>query len=213
MPVAQLDDLFSPGTDVLGTEQDEKGTILAQTGDVIGEEVHSDQAEWWQHVGFASRPAKAEPGKSACQAISINQGSNDLIVATRDVRGSSLYGTLREGETCVYAPGPKNQGTGKILLQDDGSASTITVTAGGQTVTLTGGQVQLGSGASEGVVCGGGAFTTWASALVAAVRGLIVAVSTKPAMSGSPIDASAGALDSGLDFPTAEISTVVKAAT
>lgn len=158
MPPPQLDDLFTPGADVLGTRQNEKGTILAQTGDVVGEEAHSDNAEWWQHVGFASRPAKAVAGKSACQVITINQGSNDICIASRDLRGSSLYGTLRDGETCVYAPGPTNQGTGRILLQDDGSGAIITITAGattivinGSSVSVNGTQVNIGNGASDPV--------------------------------------------------------------
>jgi hypothetical protein len=41
-----LDDIFDMGCDVLGTSRNQAGTILAQTGDVVGEEVASDDAEW-----------------------------------------------------------------------------------------------------------------------------------------------------------------------
>jgi hypothetical protein len=116
---------FNPGADVLGTTQSENGVILAQTGDVVGEEAHSDGAEWWQHVGFASRPAKAKKGESACQSVTLDQGSNDICIASRDIRGASLYGALGEGETCVYAGGPDNRGTCKVTLTNDGTATAI----------------------------------------------------------------------------------------
>jgi len=120
-------DLFELGCDILGTTINGQGTILCQTGDVNGDEVVSDGAEWWQHVGFASRPAKAIAGKSACQGLTINQGSADICIATRDIRGGVIYGALKEGESCVYAGGPANTGTGRILLKDDGTKSTITI--------------------------------------------------------------------------------------
>jgi hypothetical protein len=177
MAFHQPDDIFSPGVDVLGTSQDEQGTILAQTGDVVGETVESDSAEVWQHVGFASRPAKAISGASACQAITLNQGSNDLIIATRDLRGSGIYGTLREGETCLYAPGPANHGTGQILLQDDGTTSTITVKGNGACNVSTA-TVALGNGASHPVALAdalqtwAGQLATWAAAVAAQLPGL-----------------------------------------
>ncbi|WP_437767188.1 hypothetical protein WMF27_20490 [Sorangium sp. So ce281] len=182
MPVDLLSDIFENGADVLGTTIDSRGVILAQTGDAVNSEVLSDNAEWWQHVGFASRPAKAEPGKRACQGITLNQGCNDLCIASRDTRGTKNYGTLKEGETCVYAGGPNNTGTGRILLKDDGSTSTIMIltqrgngaagepisiqvssegnviiTAGSKgTITIDGSGVSLGTSASDGVVLGPG---------------------------------------------------------
>lgn len=126
MAIVELDDIFNPGVDILGTTLDDKGTILAQTGDVVGEEVASDNAEMWQHIGFASRPAKAQGGKSACQAITLNQGSNDLIIATRDLRGSQIYGNLGEGETCIYAGGPEGTSQAKVLVKADGSITLYT---------------------------------------------------------------------------------------
>ena len=213
MPTVQKDDIFDLGADLLGTTQNERGTFSAQTGDVVGEDVYSPEAEIWGALGLASRPAKATAGKDAAQAVCIKQGSNDVCIAYRDVRAASLYGPLREGETCLYAPGPTNQGTGRVLLQDDGSGSTITITAGGQTVVITGGKVNLGTGAAEGVVCGGSAFSAWASAITAAIQALLTAVATKSAVVGAPIDPSVTAYASGLTFPTSEISTVVQAAT
>lgn len=133
MAVKQLEDIYDHGSDVLGTTQDTQGTITVQLGDAVAGEVSCDNAEWWQHVGFASRPAKAEQGAPACQAVSLNGGRNDQVIATRDLRGSGIYGTLNEGEVCVYASGPTNKGTGQILLQDDGTNATITILVGGGT--------------------------------------------------------------------------------
>lgn len=157
MAVKQLGDLFDHGIDILGTSQDAKGTILAQTGDAMAEEVASNDVEVYGPSGLASRPAKAIAGKSACQAITLSRGSNDIIIGMRDLRGSSLYGTLREGETCLYAPGPSNKGTGRIVLQDDGSAQTITIQVNGTTkivvksdgsIAISGGPVNI-AGASD----------------------------------------------------------------
>lgn len=146
MAVSQLDDLFTPGADVLGTTQDANGTILAQTGDVVAENVASDGAEWWQAVGFISRPAKADAGAAACQAVTLNRGSFDLVVATRDLRAARPQ--VGEGETCVYAPGPHNQGVGRIFLQDDGTNQAITITVGTtQIVVKSDGSVTISASA------------------------------------------------------------------
>lgn len=120
-----LDDL-NLGADVLGTTQDARGVILVQTGDTIGKEVLSDNGEWWQHVGFCSRPALAKAGTSACQAIAIVQGSNDVCVASRDAR-CALPAGLSPGETMLYAGGPNNAGTAQVRLSDDGSTATILI--------------------------------------------------------------------------------------
>ncbi len=128
MPVKQLSDLFDPGADVLGTIQTDQGTIMAQTGDVVGEFVNSDNVEVWGPPGFASRPAKANSGKDAAQAVTINRASNDIIIAFRDIRAGSLVGQLKEGETSIYAPGPSNAGVCQILLQNDGTNQKVTIT-------------------------------------------------------------------------------------
>lgn len=128
MPAKSLATLFDIGADVLGSARNEiNGSISVQIGDAIGKEVRCDNASWWQHVGFASRPALAENGKSSAQTIAIETGDRDICFASRDVRGQGIYGSLESGETCLYAGGPNNTGTGRIILKDDGSVSTVSL--------------------------------------------------------------------------------------
>lgn len=116
--------------DVLGTRLNTKnGAISAQLGDSVSQETVSDDAEWFQHVGFASRPSRAEPGKSACQVLSTERTDRDVVYASRDLRGTTLYGALGEGETCLYANGPNGGGTGLLKLHDDGTNATIAIGA------------------------------------------------------------------------------------
>lgn len=130
MPAAQLDDIMSPGVDVLGTSQSGGGAILAQTGDVVAQQTDCEGVEVWGPVGYLGRPAKAVPGSTACQAVTLNQGSNDLAIAFRDQRANIPIG---EGEVVIFAPGADGKGTTRILLQD----GMVTVTAGA--VSLAGG--------------------------------------------------------------------------
>jgi len=201
MAVDQLEDLYEHGVDVTATQQDGQGTITAQTGDAVGGEVTCDNAEWWQHVGLTSRPAKPTAGAPSCQAITINGGRNDLVIATRDLRGPAI--PLNDGETCLYAPGPSNKGTGRVLLQDDGTNATITITAGGAkivikasdgSITISGGPVNL-AGASD--------FAALASKVDAAFN----AVATTLASLTSP----SGPVTAGTPFvPTPTAATQVK---
>lgn len=100
--------------------------ILAQLGDVQKESTDSDNAEWWQHVCFASRPPKPEKGKKAAQACVVKMGDHDVIIASQDLRGLELYGQLDHGEFCLYAPGPDGNGQARILGKKDGSISIFT---------------------------------------------------------------------------------------
>ncbi|WP_437489479.1 hypothetical protein WME75_10790 [Sorangium sp. So ce1014] len=200
MPVDLLSDIFENGADVLGTTIDSRGVILAQTGDAVNSEVLSDNAEWWQHVGFASRPAKAEPGKRACQGITLNQGCNDLCIASRDTRGTKIYGSLKEGEACVYAGGPSNTGTGRILLKDDGTTSTITALtqqgneASGEPILL-----QLSSEGKVVITAGArGAVTIDANGIkLASAADVQVGASGNVAIIGAAMALNAGAISLG----------------
>ena len=137
MPASQLDDILSTGADVLGTTQDDKGTVLAQLGDVVdATDTPSPNAEVWGPSGIVSRPAPATAGSQACQAIAITGGSNDIVIAFRDQRANITVGP---GETCIYAPGPKGSGGTQILIQD----GTITIT--GATVNVAASTVVLGA--------------------------------------------------------------------
>jgi hypothetical protein len=125
--VPSLSTLFHFGVSVLKTTVSEKTkSIVAQLGDVVSEVVDSDNAEWWQHVGFVSRPPKPAPGEQACQAVGIRTSSNDVILATRDLRGQTLSGQIGDGETCVYAAGATGTAQGRVLLKSDGSVNVFT---------------------------------------------------------------------------------------
>lgn len=126
MAAEQLEDLFDVGIDILTTEITSKGTLSAQTGDVVAEQVSSANCEWWQQVGFASRPPKPQPGVAACQGVTLNRGDRDIVIATKDLRSQAIYGNLKEGETCLYAAGPDGNGQGRVSLKADGSITLYT---------------------------------------------------------------------------------------
>lgn len=128
MPAKSIGSIFDVGADVLGSARNAtNGSISVQIGDAVGKEVRCDNASWWQHIGFASRPAKAEDGRSSAQTIAIETGDRDICFASRDIRGQGIYGSLDAGETCVYAGGPNNTGTGRVLFKDNGTVSTVTL--------------------------------------------------------------------------------------
>lgn len=125
--------LFDIGVDILVSTLQPNGSILVQTGDSTSESADTDAAEWWQHTGFASRPAVPSRGASSCQGIAFRSNDRDVIVASRDVRGTTIYGNLSDGETCVYA----SAGQARQLFKKNGSISQITTndnTATGTTV-------------------------------------------------------------------------------
>lgn len=118
---------FDIGTDILNTEIDTKtGSISLQIGDVITKKTTYQEVEMWQYTGFASRPAKAQPGKDAAQGIFLNLVDQNICLATRDIRDQKIYGGLQYGETTVYAAGPNNTGTARSMYKDDGTISSIT---------------------------------------------------------------------------------------
>ena len=118
------------GVDILRTTLDaETKSIIAQTGDVQSEEVDSDNVEWWQQPGFCSRPAKAIPQKSACQGVILRQSDHDVCIAARDTRGQDIYGSLKDGETCLYAAGEDGKGQARMLLKGDGSMAMFSRTS------------------------------------------------------------------------------------
>jgi hypothetical protein len=115
--------LFDAGKDILNTYLDKMtNVILAQIGDSTQSVPDSDAAEWWQHTGFWSRPAKPTQGNASCQGIVIKRGDRDAIIATRDTRNSSIYGKLAAGETCVGA----STGEARTFWKADGSIQHVT---------------------------------------------------------------------------------------
>lgn len=122
-----LRSLFQVGVDILTTFRNGvTNKILAQTGHVVGEVADGDNVEWWQHVGFASRPSKPDKGKAAAQAVVMRRGDHDVAFASQDVRGTEIYGNLDHGETCVYGPGIDGKAQGRVIWKKDGSVNIFT---------------------------------------------------------------------------------------
>lgn len=122
-----LSDLFHFGVSVLKTTVSTKTkSIVAQLGDVVSSTVESDNAEWWQHVGFVSRPPRPVAGSDACQAVGIRARSHDVIIATKDERGQTLSGQIGDGETCLYGAGSDGNAQGRVLCKGDGSVNVFT---------------------------------------------------------------------------------------
>lgn len=128
MAVSSLSDLFLIGIDILKTKLDSATkTIFAQLGSVTEEYPSGhDENEWWQHVGFASRPAIPTPKHKAAQCVAIRHSERDVVIASRDTRSQTIYGSLGEGETCVYAAGADGNSQGRVLLKDNGSVNLYT---------------------------------------------------------------------------------------
>lgn len=126
MSSPSLSSIFQVGTDVLRTVLSKTGLLLAQTGSVTSEQTETDEVEWWQHVGFLSRPPKATAKQSACQAVTIRRGDRDVCIATRDLRGVELAGNIKEGETVIYAAGDDGKAQGRVICKADGSINVFT---------------------------------------------------------------------------------------
>jgi len=129
--------LLDFGLDVLATTIDKAtGVLSAQTGNSTTSTPDADAAEWWQHAGFASRPASPTQGASSCQALAFKRGDRDVIFASRDTRVTGIYGNLADGETAVYASGAqgitlhKADGSVRALTTDDNTATGNSVFAG-----------------------------------------------------------------------------------
>lgn len=128
MARASIAGVFQVGLDILSSIRDAATkSILLNLGNVIDEDPESGEAEYWQHVGFVSRPAKAKTanGKAAAQAVVLRTGGRDAVVATRDLRGQEIAGQLAEGEVCLYAIG-EGEGQPRIILKADGSINLYT---------------------------------------------------------------------------------------
>lgn len=100
--------------------------IMAMLGDAIGA-TESENAEWWQHVGYASRPSKSsKDSRTAAQAVVVQGGDRDVCIGSQDLRGLELYALLKEGETCVYAAGIEGISQARSLWKTDGSITHFT---------------------------------------------------------------------------------------
>jgi hypothetical protein len=188
MAAPTLADVFQIGVDILRTTVTTvTKKIVAQTGSVVGKTTDADNVEWWQHVGFTSRPPKPHAGKAAAQAVVIRQGGIDVAISSQDLRGLDLYGELADGETAVYAPGETGTGQARSIYKADGSIHHYTRkgnTSGGAGMTI---QMDADAGAirmtnsdgfaiiidSDGIV-----LTAGAASLTLAASGNITLVGT-----------------------------------
>lgn len=119
--------LIHYGYDILTTTVDKvTGKILAQLGDVHKETTDTDNAEWLQQPGFASRPSNPEKGKQAAQAMCVRMGDHDVCIGAIDMRALDLYGNIKPGETCIYAAGADATAQGRIMLKGNGSVTIFT---------------------------------------------------------------------------------------
>jgi len=201
MSVSKLADLFDIGVDILNTIRDTvTQSILAQTGDVIGESVFGDRAEWWQHVGFASRPPKPTKGKAAAQGIQIKRSDRDAVIASRDTRGQTIYGALGDGETAIYASGANGTSQGRVLIKDDGSVNLYTTqgnSSGGSSILIqaspTGCSIATPWGAftmdSNGIKIG----TTGGAGIQLGADGTVAIIGTTVALNGGGVSVGANA--------------------
>lgn len=123
-----LKSIFYAGADILRTDVEGPNTLMAQIGDATTSS-SPEPAEWWQHVGFASRPSEVSgSGKNAnsAQAIVIARTDYDIVIASRDTRFQDIYGALKPGETCMYGTGADGLAQGRILIKQNGSINLFT---------------------------------------------------------------------------------------
>ncbi len=119
--------LFKVGVDILTTTVNRvTGKILAQVGSVTEQTTDGDNIEWWQHVGWASRPSKPDAGSKAAQGLLVSCGDHDVCIASQDVRCLDQYGNLDFGEFCAYAAGEDGLAQGRIIGKKDGSVAIFT---------------------------------------------------------------------------------------
>lgn len=140
MAAPSLRDFVLIGVDVLSTAvASATGFITAQLGDVVKQTTRSDGAEWWQHVGFASRPRAPEAGKKAAQVVIFQRGDLDAVIASHDERAAAIVSALADGETAVFA---SVDGGAVIVFDKNGGA------------TLTSGDVKLGDSSAAALAVG-----------------------------------------------------------
>lgn len=193
-----LSGLIQVGFDVLTTTVNATTKkITAQLGSVVGKTTDTDNAEWWQHYGFASRPPKPDAGKEAAQAVVVRMGDHDIVIASQDLRGLELYGALDHGEVCIYAAGPDGTGQARALFKKDGSVSLFSRqgnTPGGTGMLIqldaTNNALRLLNGSGHGLIIDGDAvtLTTGTAALSLTAGGDVKLVGTgKTQVDGSGV--------------------------
>ena len=132
MPAPSIEDIFNIGASIMGSSvNDKNNTISMTTGDAVIKEITGPKTQFWQHCGFASRPALAAPGIGAAQSINIVRANGDISIASRDLRDQQIYGNLGPGDTCVYGTGATGLGQARVMVSgNDGSVTLSTTTDG-----------------------------------------------------------------------------------
>jgi phage gp45-like len=179
---------FDVGKDVLFTFLDKTtNVILAQLGDSTTGTPDTDQSEWWQHVGISSRPAVPTKGSSSCQTVTLKRSDRDMVIATRDTRGTAIYGNLKDGETCIYAA----TGQARTLYKANGAIVHYTTsdnTTGGTSVTAYFGPDAIRLSNQFGGISidsSGITLTTGQAALTLSMAGIAKLLGTQVAVQGS----------------------------
>ena len=131
-------------TEILSSSVDSlTGGIVLQTGSIISGEDPRDGTELWQPSGYVARPANPTPPNQqdpnyAAQAVCIVRGDVDIAVGTADISAKPLLEPLGPGEVQIFAGGPANSGTCKVVLNNDGNGNVkVTITAGTAVVVVT----------------------------------------------------------------------------
>ncbi len=106
----------------LSSTLESNGATSETTGDVLSGNAESSKTPVFGQIGFVSRPAIAEGGKSAAERVVLVTSDSDVIIAGRDVRGQKIAGNLKDGEACAYAPG----GQAKVLFKANGGLALMT---------------------------------------------------------------------------------------
>jgi hypothetical protein len=110
--------------------------ILAQVGDVQHERVEDSDVPVFQTWGVMSRPAIPTSKKEGAEVVLLRSVDQDIAIAGRDLRFSELAGSLKDGETCVFA----STGQARALFKADGSITLYTTsdnTSSGTSVAIT----------------------------------------------------------------------------
>jgi phage gp45-like len=183
MATPSTKDIVLIGLDILNTALGKATNLIkAQLGDSVKQVGAADDAEWWQHVGFVSRPSVASPGKTSAQCVVFPRGDHWAVIASRDDRCASIYGQIGDGETAIFS----STGKGMVLLKADGSI-VATAGAGGASVTMgADGTVKIG-GASPVALARGDALQQLISIMTTFCGGNATSL-------GAPLSTSANAI-------------------
>lgn len=166
--------------DILNSSVDPTtGSAIVQLGRATTGEVYSDSNELWGIPNIISLPTPVQSDKSdAAQALSIERGDNDQIIAVRDVRFQTLVGLCKPGELRAGAMGADGKAQARLLMLQDGSISLITTTdntSAGHTmgIAIAPGKITISTGTCSFILddSGGGSITLTAGAAALTLTG------------------------------------------